>query len=70
MWQERRLNPDEQIEYTAASLVTGIHKVAAPDSVLWREGLLETDEAYVLTDNSASPPEHTNALQENGAGRP
>jgi transmembrane sensor len=42
-WKERMLRPNEQIEYTQASLITDVHAVAAPKSVRWREGLLETE---------------------------
>ena len=42
-WTERFLRPNEQIEYTQASLIADVHAVAAPKSVRWREGLLETE---------------------------
>jgi transmembrane sensor len=42
-WAERDLKPDEQIEYTPASLIADIHPVDAAKSVRWREGLLETE---------------------------
>jgi transmembrane sensor len=42
-WTERLLRPNEQIEYTQASLIADVHAVTAPKSVRWREGLLETE---------------------------
>jgi transmembrane sensor len=42
-WTERMLRPNEQIEYTQASLISDVHSVSAPKSVRWREGLLETE---------------------------
>ena len=41
-WAERQLKPNEQIEYSPASLIADVHTVDAPKSVHWREGLLET----------------------------
>jgi transmembrane sensor len=41
-WAERQLKPNEQIEYSPASLIADTHSVDAPKSVRWREGLLET----------------------------
>jgi transmembrane sensor len=41
-WAERQLKPNEQIEYSPASLIADTHAVDAPKSVRWREGLLET----------------------------
>jgi transmembrane sensor len=43
LWQERRLNPNEQIEYSQANLIADVHPVEASKSVLWRDGLLETE---------------------------
>lgn len=48
-WEERRLSPNEQIEYTAASLVADVHPVTAEKSVRWREGLLETEGQSIAT---------------------
>lgn len=42
-WAQRQLKPNEQIEYTPASLIADVHPFAAPKSVRWREGLLETE---------------------------
>jgi transmembrane sensor len=42
-WAGRQLKPNEQIEYTPASLIADVHPFAAPKSVRWREGLLETE---------------------------
>lgn len=42
-WAQRQLKPNEQIEYTPASLIADVHRFAAPKSVRWREGLLETE---------------------------
>ena len=42
-WTERLVRPNEQIEYTQASLIADVHAVAGPKSVRWREGLLETE---------------------------
>ena len=41
-WAERQLKPNEQIEYSPASLIADVHTVDAPKAVRWREGLLET----------------------------
>jgi transmembrane sensor len=41
-WAERQLKPNEQIEYSPATLISDIHPVDASKSVRWREGLLET----------------------------
>jgi transmembrane sensor len=41
-WAERQVKPNEQIEYSPASLTADVHPVDAPKSVRWREGLLET----------------------------
>jgi transmembrane sensor len=41
-WAERQVKPNEQIEYSPASLIADTHTVDAPKSVRWREGLLET----------------------------
>jgi len=40
-WTERLVKPNEQIEYTPATLISDVHSVSAAKSVLWREGLLE-----------------------------
>lgn len=41
-WAERQLKPNEQLEYTPASLIAEAHPVEAAKAVRWREGLLET----------------------------
>ncbi|MGH8209254.1 MAG: FecR family protein [Steroidobacteraceae bacterium] len=41
-WAQRQLKPNEQIEYTPASVIADVHSTDAPKSVRWREGLLET----------------------------
>jgi transmembrane sensor len=41
-WAERQLKPNEQVEYTSASLIADVHSVDAAKAVRWREGLLET----------------------------
>jgi transmembrane sensor len=41
-WAERQVKPNEQIEYSPASLIADTHPVDASKSVRWREGLLET----------------------------
>jgi transmembrane sensor len=43
VWTERQLKPNEQVEYTSASLITDVHPVDATKTVRWREGLLETE---------------------------
>ncbi|HVW68518.1 MAG TPA: FecR domain-containing protein [Steroidobacteraceae bacterium] len=48
-WAERRLSSDQQIEYTASSLVADVHPVAAQKAVRWREGLLETEGQSLAT---------------------
>ncbi len=48
-WNERRLSPNEQIEYTASSLVADVHPVTAQKTVRWREGLLETEGQSIAT---------------------
>ncbi len=42
-WNERQLHPNEQIEYTQASLISDVHPVAASAAIRWREGLLVTE---------------------------
>jgi transmembrane sensor len=42
-WTERLVRPNEQMEYTPATLIADVHSVAAEKSVLWREGLLELE---------------------------
>jgi transmembrane sensor len=42
-WSERLLNPNEQIEYTPATLIADVHSIDPAKSVRWREGLLETE---------------------------
>jgi transmembrane sensor len=42
-WRQRQLKPNEQIEYTPANLIADVHPFAAPKSVRWRAGLLETE---------------------------
>jgi transmembrane sensor len=42
-WAQRQLKPNEQIEYTPAAVIADVHPFAAPKSVRWREGLLETE---------------------------
>jgi transmembrane sensor len=41
-WAERQVRPNEQVEYTSASLISDVHSVDAAKTVRWREGLLET----------------------------
>jgi transmembrane sensor len=41
-WAERQVRPNEQVEYTSASLIADVHSVDAAKTVRWREGLLET----------------------------
>jgi transmembrane sensor len=42
-WRERQLHPNEQIEYTQASLISDVHSFAAAAAIRWREGLLVTE---------------------------
>jgi len=42
-WTERLLRPNQQIEYTQASLISDVHTVSAAAAVRWREGLLVTE---------------------------
>lgn len=42
-WTERLLKPNQQLEYTQASLISDVHTVAAAAAVRWREGLLVTE---------------------------
>ena len=41
-WAERQLKPNEQIEYSPATLIADAHPVDAQKSVRWRDGQLET----------------------------
>ena len=41
-WAERQVKPNEQIEYSPATLIADTHAVDAPKAVRWRAGLLET----------------------------
>jgi transmembrane sensor len=41
-WAERQLKPNQQLEYTSASLITDVHSIDAAKAVRWREGRLET----------------------------
>jgi transmembrane sensor len=41
-WAERQLKPNEQVEYTSASLIADVHSIDATKAVRWREGWLET----------------------------
>lgn len=38
----RRLTTGQQIEYSPVGLVADVHKVVAPNVILWRQGMLET----------------------------
>jgi transmembrane sensor len=42
-WTERLLKPNQQLEYTPASVISDVHTVSAARAVLWRDGLLETE---------------------------
>lgn len=42
-WTERLLRPNQQLEYTQASLISDVHTVSAVAAVRWREGLLVTE---------------------------
>ena len=42
-WTERQLSPNQQLEYTQASLISDVHTVSAVAAVRWREGLLVTE---------------------------
>jgi len=42
-WTERLLRPNQQLEYTQASLISDVHTVSAAAAVRWREGLLVTE---------------------------
>jgi transmembrane sensor len=48
-WTELLLKPDQQVEYTPASLISDVHTVAATSAVLWREGLLMTEHQSFAT---------------------
>jgi transmembrane sensor len=42
-WNERSLRPNQQLEYSPASLIADVHAVSAAKAVRWREGVLETE---------------------------
>ncbi len=42
-WGERQLRPNEQIEFTSASLIADVRSIDAAKVVRWREGRLETE---------------------------
>jgi transmembrane sensor len=42
-WTERLLRPNQQLEYTQASLISDVHTVSGVAAVRWREGLLVTE---------------------------
>src|SRR6185437_4377489 len=48
-WPERKLNPNQQLEYSAASLIADVHSTDARKSVLWREGLFDVGKGLPLT---------------------
>jgi ferric-dicitrate binding protein FerR (iron transport regulator) len=37
------VKPNQQIEYTPATLISDVHPVTAANSILWRDGLLELE---------------------------
>ncbi len=48
-WAERLLKPNQQLEYTQASLISDVHTVSAVAAVRWREGLLVTEHQLFTT---------------------
>jgi transmembrane sensor len=42
-WAERQAKPNEQVEFTSASLISDVHSIDAAKVVRWRVGKLETE---------------------------